>query len=98
MQVGPASDEEFEGMAHEAFEALALEEIGSPAICSRAVEPTADHPLTVTGSVTRSNPSVSTPPAPQLVVKNKWIRDMPARNTRGKTMNPTKNTRSRKRI
>jgi hypothetical protein len=71
-------------MAFEGFEDIRAEiDVHGNPLCT--IEPTVDHQLVITCSVTESTPS--TPPLPQPEVKN----------TRSKMVNPMRNTRSKKR-
>ncbi|KAE8790217.1 Mutator-like transposase [Hordeum vulgare] len=98
--VEPSSDAEFETMAYEGFEAIREEEVILSEVPLKISEPTDDRQLVITCSIRQSS---TKPPPPEVKVRsNKTKRskaqNIPARETRSKTVNPSRNTRSKAKI
>ena len=88
-------------MPSDGFEAIREEEIIIPIVPLQIIEPTDDIQL-----VSASTPSAPPPPPPQPQVKTKRSKknvilkqqNIPARETRSKSVKPSANTRSRSKI
>ena len=98
--VEPSSDAEFETMANEGFKAIREEEVILFEVPLKISEPTDDRQLVITCSISES--SMKQPP-PEVKIRSKKIKlskaqNIPARETRSKTVNPSRNTRSKAKI
>ena len=98
--VEPSSDAEFETMAYEGSEAIREEEAILFEVPLRMSEPTDDRQLVITCLVSQSS---AKPPPPEVKIRSNKrklskAQNNPARETRSKTVNPSRNTRRRAKI
>ena len=98
--VEPSSDAEFETMAYEGFEAIREEEVILSKVPLKISEPTDDRQLVITCSISQSS---TKPPPPEVKIRSNKTKlpkaqNIPARETRSKTVNPSRNTRSKAKI
>ena len=87
-------------MAYEGFEAIREEEVILSGVPLRISEPTDDRQLVINCSVSQSSKN---PPPPEVKIKSNKTKlskaqNIPARETRSKTVNPSWNTRSKANI
>ncbi|KAE8769954.1 hypothetical protein D1007_58366 [Hordeum vulgare] len=98
--VEPSSHAEFETMAYEGFEAIREEEVILSEVPLKISEPTDDRQLVITCSISQS--STKLPPLEVNIRSNKTklskAQNIPARETRSKMVNPSRNTRSKANI
>ena len=86
-------------MASDGFDAIREEEIIVPIVPLEIIEPTGDLQL-----VSASTPSAHPPPQPQVKTKRSKTnvilkqQNIPARETRSKSVKPSANTRSKSKI
>ncbi|KAE8818385.1 hypothetical protein D1007_03829 [Hordeum vulgare] len=98
--VEPSPDAEFESMAYEGFEAIREEEVILFEVPLKISEPTYDRQLFITSSISQSS---TKPPPPEVKIRSNKTKlskaqNIPARETRSKTVNPSRNTRSKAKI
>ena len=87
-------------MAYKGFEAIREEEVIFSEVPLQITEPTDDRQLVITCLISQS--STKPPPAEVKIRINKTklskAQNIPARETRSKTVNPSRNTRSKAKI
>ena len=87
-------------MAYEGFEAIREEEVILSEVPLRISEPIDDHQLVIICSLSESS---TKPPPPEVKIRSNKTKlskaqNIPARETRSKIVNPSRNTRSKAKI
>ncbi|KAE8812664.1 hypothetical protein D1007_10367 [Hordeum vulgare] len=98
--VEPSCDAEFETMAYEGFEAIRGEEVILSEVPLKISESIDDRQLVITCSISQSSKK---PPPPKVKIRSNKTKlskaqNITARETRSKTVNPSRNTRSKAKI